>query len=522
MFQSRLAVGVCLGLAAASPSAHAFCGFFVSGADANLSNNASQVVLMRKGNHTAMTMSNNYKGPPQDFAMVVPVPVVLKKEQVKTLRPEVFKQVDSLSAPRLVEYWEQDPCYVPPPPVMYAPSAAGTSYDRRKERSGAGEPRDYGVKIEAKFQEGEYQILILSAKDSGGLEAWLKVSNYKIPAGASEALAPYVRDQMKFFVAKVDIQKVKRDAHGHVVLSPLRFSFDSPELRLPVRLGLLNAEAKQDLLVYILSPDSRYEVANYKNAFIPSNLEVSDSVKSNFGAFYAELFDETVRKNNNRAIVTEYAWNTPILHRAPVVSWQSYHCDPCPAPEQPPPTLSDWVTLGDETILGFLATMKPGQTLSQQPLPQGTPENWVLTRLHTRYDKATLSEDLVFRSAKAMYGGTANGDGTSADQGATASTNGQNRFQGRYIIRHYWEGAVQCENPRYGIWTGPPAQQNVSAYRGYTPGSAAPKTAGDLANAKRGVFQLASVVNSPVPALDLKGKQTRPPLRKGELPVMPR
>ena len=96
--------------------AGAFCGFFVSGADAAHSNNASQVVLLRKGSRTVMSMSNNYKGPPQDFAMVVPVPVVLQKEQVKTLAPEVFKRVDQLSAPRLVEYWEQDPCYVPPPP----------------------------------------------------------------------------------------------------------------------------------------------------------------------------------------------------------------------------------------------------------------------------------------------------------------------------------------------------------------------------------------------------------------------
>src|SRR5207248_4241965 len=142
--------------------------------------------------------------------------------------------------------------------------------------------------------------------------------NYKIPPGAADALAPYVREQMKFFVAKVDISKVKRDAHGLVVLSPLRFSFDSQDLRLPVRLGLLNAEQKQDLLVYVLSPESRYEVANYKNAFIPTNVEVSDQVKTNFGAFYAELFDETVRRENNKAIVTEYSWETPILHREPV------------------------------------------------------------------------------------------------------------------------------------------------------------------------------------------------------------
>ncbi|HJZ84886.1 MAG TPA: DUF2330 domain-containing protein [Polyangia bacterium] len=515
-----IAAGALVATVAGVGIARAFCGFFVSGADASLYNNASQVVLMRFGNHTAMTMSNNYKGPPENFAMVVPVPVVLRKGQVKTLRPEVFKAVDTLSAPRLVEYWEQDPCYVPPaPPPMSAPALAGGALQKRASKGDR--PEDFGVKIEAKFQEGEYQILILSAKDSSGLEAWLRLSKYRIPAGAAEALAPYVREQMKFFVAKIDISKVKRDQHGLVVLSPLRFSFDSPELRLPVRLGLLNAEAKQDLLIYILAPGSRYEVANYTNAFIPSNVEVSDVVRSNFGAFYAELFDETVRRHNNRAVVTEYAWESPILHRAPVVNWQSYHCDPCPAPAQPPPTLSDWVSLGDETILGALANAQPKQAVTA-PLPPGVPETWILTRLHTRYDKATLSDDLVFRVARPMTGGTANADGTNADEGATPSKDGRNRFQGRYIIRHYWEGPVACDNPRYGIWTGPPANQ--AGYRttpGVAPGSGAPQTAGDLANAKRGVISLAKVVRSSVPSLNLRGV-SRPPLRKGEMPAFPR
>ena len=80
--------------------AGAFCGFFVAGSDAKLTNNASQVVLMRKGNRTVLTMSNNYKGPPEDFAMVVPVPVVLHKEEVKTLPSDVFNHIDQLSAPR--------------------------------------------------------------------------------------------------------------------------------------------------------------------------------------------------------------------------------------------------------------------------------------------------------------------------------------------------------------------------------------------------------------------------------------
>ena len=75
-------------------SAHAFCGFFVSGADSGLYNDATQVVLMRKGNRTVMSMSNTYKGPAEDFAMVVPVPVVLQKEQVKTLKRSRPKPID--------------------------------------------------------------------------------------------------------------------------------------------------------------------------------------------------------------------------------------------------------------------------------------------------------------------------------------------------------------------------------------------------------------------------------------------
>src|ERR1700690_3752487 len=115
-------VGSLLAVAGAR-DAGAFCGFYVSGADAKLTNDATQVVLMRDGTRTVLSMQNNYQGPPQDFAMVIPVPVVLQKENVKTLSRGVFDHIDQLTAPRLVEYWEQDPC--PKPSRMYMEDAAG-------------------------------------------------------------------------------------------------------------------------------------------------------------------------------------------------------------------------------------------------------------------------------------------------------------------------------------------------------------------------------------------------------------
>jgi hypothetical protein len=92
----------------ATPRAHAFCGFYVAGGDQQMFNDATQVVLMRMGTRTVLSMQNNYKGPPENFAMVVPVPVVLQEADVKTLGREVFDHVEKMGAPRLVEYWERD------------------------------------------------------------------------------------------------------------------------------------------------------------------------------------------------------------------------------------------------------------------------------------------------------------------------------------------------------------------------------------------------------------------------------
>src|ERR1044072_7194133 len=92
-------VGLCLALAVPR-AAHAFCGFYVAGSDQQLTNDATQVVLVRKGTRTVLSMQNNYKGPPDAFAMVIPVPVVLHEGDVKTLSKDVFKHVEQMGAPR--------------------------------------------------------------------------------------------------------------------------------------------------------------------------------------------------------------------------------------------------------------------------------------------------------------------------------------------------------------------------------------------------------------------------------------
>jgi hypothetical protein len=339
-------------VAAAPADVSAFCGFYVSGADAKLFNNATMVVLMRDGTRTVLSMKNNYQGPPENFAMVIPVPVVLQEENVKTLTDEVFTHVDQLAAPRLVEYWEQDPCYVEPPYEEEPMAAMADDYASAKEAVDADE--ELGVTVEAQFKVGEYEIVILSAKDSSGLDTWLRREEYTIPEGSEPLLRPYVEEGMKFFVAKVDIEKVKVDPNGQTMLSPLRFHYDSEEFRLPVRLGLINSGGKQDLLVHILARGQRYELANYDNVTIPTNLDVAPEARERFGELYTALFDATLGKNP-KAVITEY-------------SWDASSCDPCPTPAL---DASELTTLGGDVIRGEINPWGGG---------------FVLTRLHARYD----------------------------------------------------------------------------------------------------------------------------------------
>jgi hypothetical protein len=398
--------------------ASAFCGFYVGGADSSLYNSATMVVMMREGERTVLSLQNNYQGPPEDFALVVPVPVVLQEENVKTLPREVFGRVDSLAAPRLVEYWETDPCA----PIIHERNFRLGG--RMRRTGGAPLPRpsvDLGVTVEAEFAVAEYDIVILSARDSTGLDTWLRQENYNIPRGADRVLRPYVERGTKFFVAKVDAERVTF-ADGRAVLSPLRVQYDSNEFSLPVRLGLLNSAGQQDLIVHILARGRRYEVANYANVTIPTNIRVKDEVRDSFGDFYDILFRRATA-SGPRTVVTEYAWDAS-------------SCDPCPTPPLEP---AEILTLGADVIGG-----------------DGGPYGFVLTRLHYRYGREGLNEDLVFREAPAIIGGRGVPDAEGRLTEAGVQESSMNNFQGRYVMLHPWEGAIACASPQRGRWGGPP------------------------------------------------------------------
>ena len=377
-----------------SNSAFAFCGFFAGKADANLFNEASQVILVRDGTRSVISMLNDYKGPMSDFALVVPVPQVLEKGQVRIGDKRLFDRLDAYSAPRVAEYFDPDPCPVGQryhlgrsanaamESAVY-PSAA----PMKKEKS----DKALGVTVEDSYTVGEYDIVMLSAKQSDGLETWLITNGYKMPKGAAAALKPYIAQNMKFFVAKINLKE--QAATGVQYLRPLQFAFDSEKFMLPIRLGMINADPNkpQDLIAYVLTKKGRVESANYRTVKLPANENLPPAIKNNFNAFYKAMFDYQAKKENHRVVFTEYFWD---------MGW----CDPCA--DQP---------LSREEL------RQTGVFWLNAGFDDSGAQNALLTRLHVRYTPKTFPEDLMF-----------------------TQTSDRENWQTRYVVQNPFEGTMQA------------------------------------------------------------------------------
>jgi hypothetical protein len=368
-----------------SPGLLGFCGFYVAKGDARLFNKASQVVLVRDGDRTVMTMVSDYRGDLKEFAVVIPVPTFLQREQIHVGEKALVDHLDAYSAPRLVEYFDNNPCLMAMRKELSAAAPAALQESMARDRRSA---ESRGVMIEAQYSVGEYDILILSAQQSAGLEMWLRENGYRIPQGAAGVLSTYLKQNMRFFVAKVNLAEQAK--LGFSYLRPLQVAYESPKFMLPIRLGMVNASGPQDLFVYALTRKGRVEATNYRTVKLPTDMELPVSLKEQgeFARFYTAMFTRQVGSEDGRAVFLEYAWD---------MKW----CDPCAA---------DPLSNDELRQLGVFWNDGTG----------GAP-NVFISRLHVRYDQAHFPEDLVFQE-----------------------TADRTNFQGRYVLRHAWTGLDSC------------------------------------------------------------------------------
>jgi hypothetical protein len=390
---SRLKAGVALTaivaqLAVAAGPASAFCGFYVAKADAKMFNKSSKVVLTRNGQETAITMASDYEGEPSEFALVVPVPTFIKREQISVVDSRIVDHLDAYTAPRLVEYFDPDPCEARIMALAMSNIPVPTAAMPRPPA-----PQYRGVKVEAQYDVAEYDVSILSAEESDGLVRWLTDNGYRIPPGAEPVIGSYIKQKMHFFVAKVNLKRLQQS--GTAYLRPLQVRYETAKFMLPLRLGTVNANGPQDLIVYALTKKGRVEASNYRTVKVPSNVDVPLFVKDDFTNFYKATFEHAVAREGMHGVFVEYAWD---------MGW----CDPCAAEPLGKGELAElgavWDDGGDPVANRFSTGNAP-----------------FVTRLHVRYDAQSFPEDINF-----------------------VETADRDNFQGRYVLRHPASATEAC------------------------------------------------------------------------------
>ena len=215
---------------------------------------------------------------------------------------------------------------------------------------------------------------------------------------------------MKFFVARVNLEEKAR--LGYSYLRPLQMAYESPKFMLPLRLGMVNADGPQEMFVYALTRNGRVETTDYRTIRLPSDADVPEFVKDEFGDFYRAMFTEQHESAGGDAIFLEYAWD---------MAW----CDPCAAD---PMSREELIGLGvfwlNPGIVPPDQRGPRGRGVAPAPriMPPNNPQEVFVTRLHVRYDARHFPEDLLFQE-----------------------TGDKANFQGRFVIHHPWKGTSECE-----------------------------------------------------------------------------
>ena len=511
--------------------AAAMPGFFIGKGSAKRSAYSSHVVVMKKGDMTAVSVQADYDGPLDPFAIVLAVPGDVTLERVQTLKREFVDRVEQMSAPRFHEFWEMDPC---------EPGPAEQEWERRLTAStesnflGGGNPtmptgsekkvdKELFLKVDTEFKQGEFKFSMLGEGET--LDSWAKSKGFTVPNGASAALAPYLAEGMKILLAEVDDKRVELVGGGRAQLSAIRYWTEKPLDKLPERLSLLSSPGKQELLIYVLDPEKRYEAKNYTNVFPPTNIEVDFVVKERMGEFYAGLHDMMLAKNP-QSFINEYAWHTagcgepcanaPLwIHEILTLGGDVFETK-VPEEERNPKVPA--LTADEKKALKKEwdeLKLKPKERRDKEKLlmeerktvarNKGLLERhkYIVTRLHHRYDSASMPKDPEIGPAGGhVKGGVDLPKGPKGELPTNIASAPVSKLQTRYVFFHPWIGMQKCDKPERYKWGKAPR-----TYRGLRK----IWVAEDMSRRSRTQIKPAAVVKTPIAALGLSGVPDVPP-----------
>lgn len=391
------AVWLALLAAAVTPGSAAACGAYfgkrapvetaAASATTRLYNQSTRMIVARDGNVSTITMTADYRGDPKEFAVVIAVPTVLARDQIRTADAASIDALDQMSAPKLTESFDASPCPARNETGSHAKGIGQPLVGAPRAQKAAIDPGGLGVKVEAQYVVGEYDVAVLSASQSDGLRQWLDNAGYQVPAAAEPVLATYIAEGLKFFVAKVNLSRQQEKAYGS--LSPLQISYASPKFYVPLRLSTINAEGPQEMFVFALTRDGAVAAANFPTRRMATGEALPVFVKKEFDAFYRAAFERAAGAVAGGAAFVEAVGN--VSPRA-VGGWSM-------TPEKLQALGVNWIG-------------KPARGPATGTV--------TLTRLHMRYD-SSFKHDLLLKIGERAL-----------------------PFTTRFSIRHAYAGEMNC------------------------------------------------------------------------------
>ncbi len=458
-----------------------FPGVVVGKDDSVRTLHTTHEVVMLKGNISVVTVMVDYDGPLESLALLLPVPADVTFDRVQAVKREFLSRLEQLSAPRYHAFYEKDPCepgeleqdwevrYMAnesgflAPPFMPPPERNWTV------------PNEISIATKPVFKrsESEFGFELLRHQEPNAVQAWLVEKGYHIAPGVLSALAHGLEPEKKLLVAEVNAQRAELLGNGGLQLGGIRYWTRETASKIDTTLGLQNAAGAQDLFLYVLHPNQRYQARNYPNVLLPSNVSVEPTAEEHLASLYNALFDAKVAKGP-ASVVTEFVWPT-------------YGCgEPCP---NAPLTLYELMSLGGDVMEAEFAPRRPRspdpgpetneerqefelQLQDKSPLERAKArlehqqdrkelakrraliarQRYLLTRLHLRYDRNTLPSDIELTAAEPIEGGIGIPKGSQGALFTSTKPAKENRFQMRFVSLFAWTKGFQCPAPARWRW----------------------------------------------------------------------
>lgn len=198
-----------------------------------------KAIIVHDAGREELMLQVRYDGPLEEFGWLIPVPNL---PTVKKGSMECFYELSKFTQKNLEPRWQ-----------------TATLSSRTHNGSEQQEPP---VKIIEVKTVGAYDIAVLSTKDSGALENWLKANQFSFPANAAEVIDSYVRQQWYFIAVKINLKSSSRFSTSEKLASgelhPLQISFASERCVFPLKISSLN-NTPSEVQVYVLSPEPLVE-----------------------------------------------------------------------------------------------------------------------------------------------------------------------------------------------------------------------------------------------------------------------